>query len=110
MRRWKFAAAALAAAAIAWGGSTAGAEPSTPAGIDTRLSVLEARLARIELDVNRLVQVPTSQARLETKLDALTERSEGLSGTWSTLTTGLIMALLGGAIGRLYQRNKDAGA
>ena len=99
-------------AAVALMGAPAAAQtdvaPAYTIQVETRLGIVESRIGRLETDVNRLAGVPTALARIEEKVTALSERNGALSNTWGTITTGVIMALVGGGIGRLYQARKDA--
>lgn len=108
------AAAFLPAAArmIVAPAAVAYAQPDASGGtavinVETRLSLLENRLARVENDVSKLSNVPTSLARIEEKITALGERTGGLSGRWDSVTTGLVLALLGGGVGYLFNKAKQ---
>lgn len=75
-----------------------GLAQDTPSSIETRLSIVENRLGRLESDVSRLSEVPTSLARIEEKLTALSERSSGNSNVLQTVGLGIVMSLITGSI------------
>lgn len=78
-----------------------------PAQFETRLSIVESRLTRIEQDVSRLYEVPTALARIEEKLSAVIEKSQGLSSVAETISVGVIMTVIGLVIGHVVgKRNK----
>lgn len=83
--------------------ATAAAQPAPANGLDTRLTIVETRLGRLEADVSQLREVPTALARIEEKVTALTERTGGLDGRWNSITGGIMLALGGGAIGALFR-------
>lgn len=66
--------------------------------LETRLSIVESRLGRLEIDVARLNEVPTSLARIEEKINALTEKASGNSNVLQTVGLGVVMSLITGAI------------
>lgn len=74
------------------------AQDTTATHIETRLSIVESRLGRLEADVSRLSEVPTSLARIEEKLTALSERSSGNSNVLQTVGIGLVMSVLTGLV------------
>lgn len=88
--------------------ATAAAQPA-PEGLDTRLTIVETRLGRLEADVSQLREVPTALARIEEKVTALTERTGGLDGRWNNITGGIMLALGGGAIGALFRPRAPKG-
>lgn len=75
---------------------------------ETRLTLLENRLARLESDVNRLTPVPTSLARIEEKLNAVIEKSSGWNSNISTVVTGVIMLVIGSMWGTANQTRKHS--
>ena len=74
------------------------AQDAAAANLETRLSIVESRLGRLEADVSRLSDVPTSLARIEEKLTALSERSSGNSSVLQTVGVGLVMSVLTGLV------------
>ena len=64
----------------------------------TRLSILENRVGRIEVDVSRLSDVPVSLARIEQKLTALAEKTDGQGSVLLTVGLGIVMSLITGGI------------
>lgn len=74
------------------------AQDTSAANLETRLSIVESRLGRLEADVSRLSDVPTSLARIEEKLTALSERSSGNSNVLQTVGVGLVMSILTGLV------------
>lgn len=66
--------------------------------LETRLSIVESRLGRLELDVARLNDVPSSLARIEEKLTALSEKTNSSSNVIETIGVGITMALISGII------------
>lgn len=71
--------------------------------IETRLSIVENRLSRLEVDVGRLSEVPTALARIEEKITALTERATGNSSVLQTVGLSTVTFLLGGGITWLFR-------
>lgn len=75
---------------------------------DTRLTVVETRLGLVEGELVGLKVVPVQLGRIETKLEALAERSSGNSGVLQTVGVGLVMSVLTGlvsfAMGRKTQK------
>lgn len=65
----------------------------------TRLSILENRVGRIEVDVSRLSEVPVSLARIEQKLTALAEKTDGQGSVLQTVGLGIIMSVVTGVVG-----------
>lgn len=74
------------------------AQDTGGANLETRLSIVESRLGRLEADVSRLSDVPTALARIEEKLTALSERSSGNSSVLQTVGVGLVMSVLTGLV------------
>lgn len=74
--------------------------------VETRLSILENRMGRLETDVARLGNVPTSLARIEEKLTALTERAAGSANILESLGTGVVMSLATFMITRTLSNKK----
>ena len=66
--------------------------------LETRLSIVESRLGRLELDVARLADVPSSLARIEEKITALSEKADGQGSVLQTVGLGIVMSLITGAI------------
>lgn len=85
-----------------------GALAQDATNVETRLSIVESRLGRLEADVSRLSDVPTALARIEEKLTALSEKNDGWTGSLSTITVGVIMLIIGGAVGDLMSRKRQA--
>lgn len=75
-----------------------GALAQDSVNVETRLSIVENRLGRLEADVSRLSEVPTSLARIEEKVTALAERSSGNSNVLQTVGLGIIMSVITGTI------------
>lgn len=84
------------------------AQDST-AGLETRLSIVENRLGRLEADVSRLSDVPVSLARIEQKLTALAEKAEGQGSALQTVGLGIIMSVITGTISFSLGRRTGAG-
>lgn len=74
--------------------------------IDTRLSILENRVTRLESDLSRLSGVPTQLARIEEKITALTDRTDGQGSILQTVGLGIIMTTIGSLIS--YQAGKKS--
>ncbi|MCZ2110974.1 MAG: hypothetical protein LC118_15630 [Dehalococcoidia bacterium] len=68
------------------------------ANLDIRLSIVESRLGRLETDVAGLSAVPSQLARIESKLEALSERSSGNSSVLQTVGVGIAMSLVSGIV------------
>lgn len=66
--------------------------------LETRLSIVESRLGRLELDVARLNDVPSSLARIEEKLTALSEKTNSSSNIIETIGVGITMSVISAAI------------
>lgn len=66
--------------------------------LETRLSIVESRLGRLELDVARLSDVPSSLARIEEKLTALSEKTNSSSNIIETIGVGITMSVISAAI------------
>lgn len=85
-----------------------GALAQDAGSVETRLSILESRVGRIEVDVSRLSEVPVSLARIEQKLTALAEKADGQGSVLQTVGLGIIMSVITGtisyAIGRKSQK------
>lgn len=78
------------------------------AQFETRLSIVENRLTRIEQDVSRLNEVPTALARIEEKLSAVIDKSQGLGSLAETLGVGVIMTVIGLVIGHVFGKRSKA--
>lgn len=66
--------------------------------LDVRLSIVESRLGRLESDVAGLARMPEQLARIESKLEAISERSSGTSSIIETIGVGITMTLISGVI------------
>ena len=66
--------------------------------VDVRLSIVESRLGRLELDVAGLTRMPEALARIETKLEAISEKSSDNSNVIETIGVGITMAFISGII------------
>lgn len=73
--------------------TTANAQPND----DVRISILESRVGRLESDVANLRTVPAQLARIETSLDALTEKAGSNAGIIQAVGLGIVMSVLSGA-------------
>ncbi|MCK9513790.1 MAG: hypothetical protein M0R28_21545 [Pigmentiphaga sp.] len=67
-------------------------------GLETRLSIVENRLGRLEADVSRLSDVPVSLARIEQKLTTLAEKADGQGSVLQTVGLGIIMSVVTGVV------------
>lgn len=74
--------------------------------VETRLTLLESRLARVEADVGRLSSVPLSLARIEEKITALTEKTRGQGDVLQTLGMGTIMSIITGVVAFMLGRKQ----
>lgn len=72
--------------------------------IGTSQPSVESRLGRLESDVSRLTDVPTQLARIESKLEALTEKADGQGNVLQSAGLMVFSALVGGAIGWLFRK------
>ena len=72
--------------------------------IDTRLSILENRVTRLESDLSRLSGIPTQLVRIEEKVTALTEKVGGNSGVLQQVGLGVIMSVVTGWASFTYGR------
>lgn len=79
---------------------TLGLAQDVPAqlNLDVRLSIVESRLGRLESDVAGLARMPEQLARIESKLEAISERSSGNSSIIETIGVGITMTLISGII------------
>lgn len=75
--------------------------------LETRISIVESRLNRVELDVSRLSGVPTSLARIEEKVTALTERLEGQAHMLQAVGLAIIITVVTGTITVVRKRKED---
>lgn len=75
-----------------------GALAQDAGSVETRLSILESRVGRIEVDVSRLSEVPVSLARIEQKLTALAEKADGQGSVLQTVGLGIIMSVVTGVV------------
>lgn len=66
--------------------------------LDVRLSIVESRLGRLESDVAGLARMPEQLARIESKLEAISEKSSDNSSVIQTIGVGIIMTVLSGLI------------
>lgn len=104
MQHWiRRALTVTAAAALLFGAAHgANSDTATPTfsgqSVDTRLTLLETRLGRLELDVNRLGNVPTSLARIEEKITHLAERTTGQGAVISAVGLSIVMTAITGAL------------
>lgn len=73
---------------------------------ETRLSIVETRLGLVEGELVGLKVVPVQLGRIETKLEALAERSSGNSNVLQQLAMTVVVALLTGGIGLMIGRNR----
>lgn len=71
---------------------------STAENTETRLSIVESRLTRVELDVSRLSTVPTSLARIEEQITALNDRAEGQASVVKAVGLAIIITVITGTI------------
>ena len=83
------------------------AQDAPPTSIETRLGIVENRIGRLEADVSRLSEVPTALARIEEKLNALSEKNAGWTGNLNSIAVGVIMLVIGGAVGDLIGRKRN---
>lgn len=72
--------------------------PPAQLNLDVRLSIVESRLGRLELDVAGLASVPAQLAKMEAILENLNEKASGNSGVLQTLAIGVTMSLISGVI------------
>jgi len=81
--------------------------PLPPTSFDVRLGIVENRIGRLEADVAGLSVVPTQLARIESKLEALTEKSGGNTNVLTTIGLGVVMLVIGSVTGSVWQKNKQ---
>lgn len=78
------------------------AQPENPQqysiNVETRLGIVENRIARLEIDVARLGDVPTALARIEEKVTALAERAGGQGAIIEAIGLGVVMSIITGVI------------
>lgn len=75
--------------------------------VDVRLSIVESRLGRLELDVAGLTRMPEALARIETKLEAISEKSSDNSNVLQSVGMSIVTLVIGGAIGDLIGRRRQ---
>jgi len=81
--------------------------PLPPTSFDVRLGIVENRIGRLESDVANLSVVPSQLARIESKLEALTEKSGGNTNVLTTIGLGVVMLVIGSVTGSVWQKNKQ---
>lgn len=79
------------------------------ANLDTRVSILETRANLFEADLLGLRAVPTQLAKIETQLDALTEKTGKTDNYIGTIVTSLITLVMGSVTGAAWQARKSSG-
>lgn len=82
--------------------------PPAQLNYDVRLSIVESRLGRLELDVAGLARMPEQLARIETTLENLNEKASGNSGILETIGVGITMTLISGIVA--FTMGKKAGS
>lgn len=65
---------------------------------DVRISILESRVGRLESDVASLRSVPAQLARIETALDALTEKAGNNADVLQAVGLGIVLSVVTGAL------------
>lgn len=80
--------------------------PQASIAVETRLTLLESRLARVEADVSRLSGVPLSLARIEERLENLTEKAGDWGGNVSTVVIAVLTMVMGSVTGAAWQAKR----
>lgn len=83
-----------------------GALAQDSVNVETRLSIVENRLGRLEADVSRLSEVPTSLARIEEKVTSLADKSDSLGSGISTVVIAALTMVMGSVTGAAWQARK----
>lgn len=94
------------------GGSTSPGSASVTSvqSIDVRLSLAENRIMVLERDRDRLAEVPQQLTRIETRLDALTERTNGWGANVTSVVIGVFMMLGSAVVGAAVQSRRGGSA
>ena len=82
------------------------ATPQISSSIETRITLLESRLARLEADINRLAGVPSQLARIEAQVTNLADRSDDLSGNVVDFAQGALLVVVSVIVGAVINNSR----
>lgn len=82
------------------------ATPQITPSIETRITLLESRLARVEADINRLAGVPSQLARIDAQVTTLVDRTDGLTGSLGGLGSSALLVVFGAVVGAVINNNR----